>query len=516
MKTDSGIRKRQLWMFCAVVTLALLPLMIFRDFTSDNELRYLSIVDEALRNHDFFAFHNHGLAYADKPPLYFWLLMLCRWLAGAHYMWLLSLCSLLPAYGVIAVMEKWAGTLFSSSQDCNVSRSMLMTSAYFLGAAVILRMDMLMCLFIVLAFRTFWKMYERRAAARDCWLFPIWLFLALFTKGPLGILIPLVSTFLFLLLKRDLRSIGRYWGWRTWGVLSVACILWFVGVYFDGGKDYLDNLLFHQTIDRAVDAFHHKRPVYYYLIAIWYVMAPWSIYAIGAMVADLRSPSRLPALQQLYIAIALTTLVMLSCISSKLQIYMLPAIPFFIYSAMVSMPKYKDSILTKLAVGFPAAVFAVTFIGYIFVLLTIGLKIRIIEVLAIAILSVGGIGSCVLLWKKGVYDSIKCTSGTILAAIFMIGWAIPDYNAYIGYGEVCAKAKEISQQRNIDNISVLGLKRPENMDVYLGRKVTILEGDSMPKSNSIGRSVVIVRSQNLQAPTNVAATVGPYAIIVNE
>ena len=43
----------------------LLPAFVMRDYTPDNELRYLSIADEALRDHSFFAFHNHGLACAD-------------------------------------------------------------------------------------------------------------------------------------------------------------------------------------------------------------------------------------------------------------------------------------------------------------------------------------------------------------------------------------------------------------------------------------------------------------------
>ena len=58
--------------------ICLLPEMLMRDFTPSNELRYLSIADEALRDGHFFAFFNHGLAYADKPPLYIWLVMLSR------------------------------------------------------------------------------------------------------------------------------------------------------------------------------------------------------------------------------------------------------------------------------------------------------------------------------------------------------------------------------------------------------------------------------------------------------
>ena len=87
--------------------LCLAPVMAMRDFSPGNELRYLSIADEAIANGDVFAFTNHGLAYADKPPLYFWLIMLCRLIFGTHSMFVLSLFSFIPAMVIIAVMDKW-------------------------------------------------------------------------------------------------------------------------------------------------------------------------------------------------------------------------------------------------------------------------------------------------------------------------------------------------------------------------------------------------------------------------
>ena len=56
----------------------LLPLMALREFTPANELRYLNIVDEALSNGNFITFYDHGMLYADKPPLYFWFAMLLK------------------------------------------------------------------------------------------------------------------------------------------------------------------------------------------------------------------------------------------------------------------------------------------------------------------------------------------------------------------------------------------------------------------------------------------------------
>ena len=39
--------------------ICLLPAMLLRDFTPSNELRYLSIADEAIANGNIFAFTNH-------------------------------------------------------------------------------------------------------------------------------------------------------------------------------------------------------------------------------------------------------------------------------------------------------------------------------------------------------------------------------------------------------------------------------------------------------------------------
>lgn len=65
-----------------IIILAFLPIIIFRDFTPANEGRYLIIADEAIRSGNFFSFTLHGEPYADKPPFYLWLVMLCRWISG--------------------------------------------------------------------------------------------------------------------------------------------------------------------------------------------------------------------------------------------------------------------------------------------------------------------------------------------------------------------------------------------------------------------------------------------------
>ncbi len=549
------------------VCLALLPIILYRDFTPSNELRYLSIADEAMHNGTFFAFTNHGLPYADKPPLYLWIVMLCRWITGGHYMWLLSLFSLLPAVGIVLIMNRWvaremapgpsAGINGDGSSVCDagsiglLSGLMLLTCAYFIGAAVTLRMDMLMSFFIVLALREFWRMwtFRRSGSAGDMkserqyrrarWLFPVWLFLALFTKGPYGILIPLFGTAVFLVVSGDLRHFFRYWDWRTWLVLIVLCALWFGAVYMEGGTDYLNNLLFHQTVGRAVNSFHHKAPIYYYAICIWYSIAPWSIIVVGILVAALcrrfsKRRAAAPAegnagavlpdanaggykmLRRYFVTVGVTTLVALSCFSSKLPVYLLPAFPFLIYGAVMYYPDFRDSLLCRIALTVPSAIFAIVLPGIFVAVFAAGVSfLNLWEIyLACAILSLSGIYALCILWrKKAVVDATKVIAVGMLLTIFVCGWAVPELNPQIGYRALCDEAMQLSHEYGISEFHTWHVHRPENMDVYLHKDVTIIPNEEEPSTADPCLLMIheryIDRYQGFRVET-----VGPYAVVV--
>ena len=424
-----------------VFLLALLPVMVLRDFTPSNELRYLSIADEALRDGRFFAFTNQGEPYADKPPLYLWIVMLGKTLFGGHRMWFLALFSFVPAMVILRTMDRWVRSeLDERARFCGAM--MLMSSALFLGLAVFLRMDMLMCMFITLALHTFWRIYSSPdgGSSRDRTLFPVFVFAALFTKGPVGVLVPLLSTVVFLAVTKRLRTLGRYWGLRSWAILSAGCALWFFMVWRDGGTEYLNNLLFHQTIDRAVDAFHHKAPVYYYLITMWYSLAPWSllIACVWGMAAAERV--RLTDLEKFFGAIILSTLAV--------------AAPAALWCAGV--------------VGVVAA-------GYAF-------DVEIVRngwcVAAGGVLSLSGAWALARLRRGDFpYESINILVAGLMAAVFVGGLALPRMNDEIGYASVCRAAGDVAAEKGLSGYYVWRMHRPESMDVYLGEDVVEVETD---------------------------------------
>lgn len=307
--------------------LLLLPLLLRRDLTSGNELKYLEIVDEALSDGHFWCLYLDGAAYADKPPLYFWLLMACRRLLGFHSAPLLVfLFSMLPAFGVLAIFDRWSSGLGLRWRI--VAEAALLTTAYFLGGALVLRMDMLMTFFITLAMWLFWQIDRGGRSPGLQAAFALAVFLAIFTKGPVGFIFPLAGTLAFLASERRMRDFRRAWGWRTWLILLALCAIWWGGAYLEGGRAYIDNLLVHQTFGRAVNSFHHAKPWYYYLYTIWYAMGPWALLTIPVAVwGAVRRVGMSSSVRFSLVASAAFFLIM-TAFSGKLQIYLLPMFGF--------------------------------------------------------------------------------------------------------------------------------------------------------------------------------------------
>lgn len=477
----------------------LLPAFVMRDHTPDNELRYLSIADEALRDHSFFAFHNHGLAYADKPPLYLWLVMLGKALFGVHSMLYLSLLSLIPAMVILITMDKWLENSTDKKNRATL-QLMLLSTGYFIGSAVVLRMDIMMTMFIVLAMRTFYKMYTGEGGKYDSVLFPVYVFMALFTKGPVGILLPLLSVLVFLLIQRKIKTFGKYWGWKTWGILLLGCAAWFSAVYWEGGKEYLNNLLFNQTVNRAIDAFHHKRPFYYYFVSIWYILAPWSLFYIGLTIAAVRRKAISTDLERLLLTVAVVTLLMLSSFSSKVDVYMLPSIPFFSALAILLFQKRDNTKLSQWLLAIPVGV--VTLAAPVAVVLSFTPKMQMLQnvfiYIALAILFSSGVMSLLhLLRHRNTNRAINSFSFGLLLTVFVGSFALPLLNNRIGYGEMCKTGLEMAREAKVNEFYLYNIRRGENVDVYLQKEAHILE-DKDIQNGINGKGVLFFRQRDVE------------------
>lgn len=515
----------------SVALLMLAPVMSLRDFSVSNELRYLSIVDEMIRDGNIFALYNHGLVYADKPPLYFWLLALCHLILGKHSIFAASLISFLPALGIAVIMDKWVTSALSGNASPSERAAfsfLLLGQVLFIGTAVFVRMDMLMTFFIVLSLYTFLSMYKGKLPARrGQLLLPLWIFLALFTKGPVGILMPIVVILVFLIGNKEWKLIPRYLGWRTWTVLAVLCAAWFTAVYFEGGKEYLNNLLFHQTIDRAVNSFDHKAPVWFYFAYIWITSLPFCFLLVPSVVLSLKDRKGRTPDELLMAEAVVSVVVMLSMFSSKLFIYLLPVFPFLAYLFPLYVRRTGWKKWMSISLYFSSALYILVGIG--------GLALPLYESLipdissytflkspfifiTAALFAAAGVASLLLFKRKSCWAGISVLSAAILAAALAFSPLMPQANDYIGYRNVASLVPD-----NVP-VSTLGVRRVENIDVFLPGSSLESYGNDISSflSNPPEEGAIIIKTSILEGnerlksfcSDNESVACGPFTVVL--
>ena len=385
---------------------------------------------------------------------------------------------------------------------------MLLASMLVLIQTFFLRMDMLMTMFIVLALFTFWKMYTGTGMRKaDRWLLPIYIFLALFTKGPVGFFAPVLIIIAFLALEKHLKRLGEFMGWRQWLVMLALFGGWILGAYMEGGREYINSLLFHQTLDRAVNAFTHKQPFWWYIPTLLYAVLPYTLLMIPAVVylyvrhgrnfkpsrmdadsgATGSTDSRENSFTWLLLTAIAVTFVMLSAFSGKLAIYLTPIIPFMAYlmPAFATYTAGRAESLKKAAMLAVATILALLGIGMLALsrstgtdlLAPIAMRLALVTpyifcttILAIsAILAVGSIIAIIIICRRGWVKGAIALGAAIYLAVFAAGCTIEPLNEWTAYEQVC---REALRAGDTGTYNTLFVHRPENMDVYLDCAVT--------------------------------------------
>ena len=477
---------------------------VFRDFTPDNELKYVSIAREALDNGSVVAFYNHGEAYADKPPLYLWCMMGAYALLGNNLMWLMGIVSIIPLIIIMVVMGRWMASEHED-YDRRTADFMAATGGFLAAGAAVLRMDMLMAMFIVLALRTFWKLYRGTGSKADTWLLPLYIFLALFTKGPVGVLMPPLCIAVFLLLRGELRSFGRYLGWRQWALIGGLCALWFSAIYFEGGTEYLNNLLFKQTVGRGINSFHHAAPWYYYAVRLPMTFAPWSLLLaaifIGAWLSRRGSvTARWREVDTFFTVTIAATFVMLSLFSSKIDIYLLPVYPFVFYLAAFRLTTVENKWYVKAAAAVPALVLvllpaAAAFSG------------RFVDIPAAPAVWVAAVAAALCgamaLWlvRSNTREAVVAAAAGFLVLIFTGSFALPRYNEYIGWRCLARAVEETAGETGArPGVMYYKFRGGENLDVFLSGPIERCDDiealKAMEQSQCGAPSLLLVRNKS--------------------
>ena len=280
---SSSTRRRDLGLLALLAALLFLPGLGRRDVWNPDEPRYGQVAREMRATGEYVVPHYNGRLYTQKPPLMFWSMVLAGALLGELDETAVRLPSALAAIGSVLLVY-WMGLRLFDRRAAWLSAIAFATCSKILWQARVGQIDMLLT-FLVLCGVACWTKGRLEGRPAFSYLFFVFAGLATLAKGPVGLLPPLLSILLFLLLMvdgqgfRDLR-LGRgllIW----WGVV----VLWLAPAVLLGGDAYREDILVRQNVTRYVNPWGHYQPPWYFLQALPIDFLPWSLFLPAAITA---------------------------------------------------------------------------------------------------------------------------------------------------------------------------------------------------------------------------------------
>lgn len=469
MKINISLKKI---LFLLGITFIFILFFFKRDMTPGNELKYMSIVDEALKNNFYFVFYNHGIPYADKPPLYFWAIMSVKKVFGYYSKVGIGLFSIIPAIVVCLSMEKITKDDLSEENKL-LAMGMLLTTTLFIGSSLTLRMDMLMTAFIILSLHYFYKVYKGENKKNHVYLIYFYIFLGVFTKGPVGIIFPTVTIILFLFRENNLKFLKELKILKGIIILFILFSIWFINIYLEGGQSYLYDITVKQTIGRVNNSFSHAEPIYFYLEKIWLNFLPWSLLFMSNFIISLKNKLEKSSTEKLLSSAILSHFLIMSLVSGKLEVYLIPIYPFLAFYTVIILKKIKNDMIWQGSLILFSMIMALSLPSLIIVhkFITLPITVTLGFYFGLLMTSLLGTVSLIGVIKK---DFNKSCWGLILGMmvlLFTLTFKVSELNKDMGLKILALKGKELLKESEIKNYYSFNFRYASSMDVYLGEDI---------------------------------------------
>ncbi|HEV7241047.1 MAG TPA: glycosyltransferase family 39 protein [Thermoanaerobaculia bacterium] len=286
----------------AVVVVSVLLSPLGRELFVGDETKYAQVVRE-MRAGSFVLPTLNGTPFTHKPPLHFWMMASLTYVFGVYSIWPFVLPSLLAFALLLWLMHRAWGPM--AAFVCG-------TFLLMWGSSQTARMDVAFAGLLALA-----ALFIYRANGALTIGAGVATGLAFLIKGPMALVIAL-TLFLFEAIRRRRRPVLR----DAIGLLPMLLLplLWLVPAIVIGGEEYWREIFYKQTVGRAVNAWVHKSPPWFYLVRAPATLAPWFFVTLAAL--RCRDEKARFALSWM-----LAVLVPYTLLSSKLDVYMITMLP---------------------------------------------------------------------------------------------------------------------------------------------------------------------------------------------
>jgi 4-amino-4-deoxy-L-arabinose transferase-like glycosyltransferase len=372
-----------------------------RDLLVGDETKYGRIVWEMRQSGELLVPTLEGRPYSHKPPLHFWIVYGLSFIFGTSSTWPFILPSLIAFVLLLLLVRKFSRELFGGSGMLAV----FIFSTFYLawGIAQTARMDLLFVLLVSFAALHLYRFLDQSSllALSHSRSSLIWagaaVGVAVLVKGPMAFVI-VASVLIIESIRRRRWPRGNY----VVALLLAAGIplLWLIPALRAGGRDYTHDILVTQNLSRAVNAWVHREPPWWYLQRLPLTFFPWFLLGIISLIDAFRSSERknaLPAHEQpadrssllappsgrdarlFCVSWFLAVLIPFSLLSSKLDVYMVPAL---VPMALLAADFVERTSLSRTLALWHSRLEAVAVIGNRLILLFLALLLVTIPLLA--------------------------------------------------------------------------------------------------------------------------------------
>jgi 4-amino-4-deoxy-L-arabinose transferase-like glycosyltransferase len=246
---------------------------------------------EMLLRHDWVTMYTNGLRYLEKAPLLYWGLASSYEVFGIHD-WSTRLPLMLGFLGMV-LATYWLGSYAFGERGGFYSGLALLTS---IGPYIFTRFlipDVMVGLWLAISYYFFLRSLEEDSPTRlTCWGFAAACALNVLTKGLIGLVFPIATIGLYLLLTGNLRHLTRLRVVSSTVVFFVLAAPWHIlAALRNPAQDQARGFLWFYFVNEHIMRFLNKRVppgydtvpllLFWALLVLW--LMPWAVFLPQAL-----------------------------------------------------------------------------------------------------------------------------------------------------------------------------------------------------------------------------------------
>ena len=251
--------------------------------TDPDEVFYAQTAREMLDRDEWVTPYIFGEPQFEKPPLSYWLTILSYKAFGVNEFGARFPFALLGLIGVLGIYL--FGKITVNRRTGFLSAVILATGVKYLALARAAVTDMALTVCILYAFLFFFYGYLAEQGKKKWYLLTsLCLGLAVLTKGPVGVVLPVAIVGIFLIVTKDLKRLKEFPFFSGIFLFLAVSLPWYLLAYKAHGPLLLGEFFGFHNIVRFLHPEHKIGDVFYYYVPVVIAgFAPWTVFLLSGV-----------------------------------------------------------------------------------------------------------------------------------------------------------------------------------------------------------------------------------------